>query len=84
MSKFKPRPDADPIDDHPEWTEADFAKAVPFAEAFPDLAENPRAKDIQTVGASGTTAVVRPSQRRRPGPLQRLERQLGGPVNADL
>ena len=26
--------------DNPEWTEADFKKARPFAEMFPELAEN--------------------------------------------
>lgn len=26
-------------DDNPEWTEADFARAVPFTEMFPDQAK---------------------------------------------
>ncbi|WP_299438498.1 BrnA antitoxin family protein [uncultured Rhodospira sp.] len=33
-----------PVDDpeNPEWTEDDFARAVPFDRAFPDLAESAR------------------------------------------
>ncbi|KAA5603247.1 BrnA antitoxin family protein [Roseospira marina] len=37
MSK---RPSPDP--ENPEWTEADFARAVPFDQAFPDLADSLR------------------------------------------
>lgn len=34
--------DWDAVSDNSEWTEADFKQAKPFAEAFPDLAENLR------------------------------------------
>ncbi len=34
--------DWDEVSDNPEWTEQDFAKARPFAEVFPDLAESIR------------------------------------------
>lgn len=30
------------VSDNPEWTADDFARARPFAEAFPDLAESLR------------------------------------------
>jgi uncharacterized protein (DUF4415 family) len=30
--------DWDEVSDNPEWTEADFARARPFAEVFPELA----------------------------------------------
>lgn len=29
--------DLDAVSDNPEWTEADFAKAKPFSEMFPEL-----------------------------------------------
>jgi uncharacterized protein (DUF4415 family) len=32
----------DEVSDNPEWTEEDFAKARPFAEVFPKLAEKIR------------------------------------------
>lgn len=32
--------DWDAVSDNPEWTAKDFAEAVPFAEAFPDLAKS--------------------------------------------
>ncbi|MCX5478513.1 BrnA antitoxin family protein [Kaistia geumhonensis] len=43
--EFKPgrgygKQDWDDVSDNPEWTEADFAKARPFAEAFPKLVES--------------------------------------------
>ena len=31
--------DMDEVSDNPEWTAEDFAKAVPFAQAFPELAK---------------------------------------------
>ena len=34
--------DWDEVSDNPEWTEEDFKKARPFAEVFPELAENIR------------------------------------------
>ncbi|GGE16964.1 hypothetical protein GCM10011390_40080 [Aureimonas endophytica] len=36
------RKDWDEVSDNPEWTEEDFAKAKPFAEVFPGLAESLR------------------------------------------
>ena len=30
------------FDENPQWTKEDFAKAVPFADAFPDLAAKMR------------------------------------------
>jgi uncharacterized protein (DUF4415 family) len=36
--------DIDEVSDNPEWTKEDFAKAKPFAEAFPDLAEKIRTR----------------------------------------
>jgi len=43
MKTFEPghgftKKDWDEVSDNPAWTKADFAKAKPFAEAFPDLA----------------------------------------------
>ena len=34
--------DWDAVSDNPEWTEADFKNAKPFAEVFPDLMESLR------------------------------------------
>jgi uncharacterized protein (DUF4415 family) len=34
--KFEPPPD---FDENPEWTDADFARARPFKEAFPEFYE---------------------------------------------
>ena len=34
--------DWDEVSDSPEWTKDDFAKAKPFAEVFPELAESIR------------------------------------------
>ena len=34
--------DWDEVSDNPEWTAEDFAKARPFVEAFPELAEKIR------------------------------------------
>jgi hypothetical protein len=34
--------DWDAVSDNPEWTEADFKRARPFAEVFPDLADSIR------------------------------------------
>jgi uncharacterized protein (DUF4415 family) len=46
-STYVPNPnytqeDWDEVSDNPEWTEEDFAKARPFAEVFPELAEKIR------------------------------------------
>lgn len=32
-------------DDNPEWTDADFARARPFPEVFPELARQLKAQD---------------------------------------
>jgi len=42
-------------DDNPEWTEADFARARPFAELFPEEAERLRAM-------GGRPKLARPKQ----------------------
>ena len=34
----------DDNDDNPEWTDADFARARPFSEMFPELAQQLRAQ----------------------------------------
>jgi uncharacterized protein (DUF4415 family) len=34
--------DWDTVSDNPEWTDADFKKAKPFSEVFPELAEGLR------------------------------------------
>lgn len=39
--------DMDAVSDNPEWTEADFAAARPFAEAFPELASKMRMRGPQ-------------------------------------
>jgi uncharacterized protein (DUF4415 family) len=46
-SAYVPNPnytqeDWDEVSDNPEWTEQDFAKARPFAEVFPEIAEKIR------------------------------------------
>lgn len=40
------------VSDNPEWTEDEFARAKPFAEAFPDLAGSLE-KGIEIVRLSG-------------------------------
>lgn len=39
--------DLDAVSDNPEWTAEDFAKAIPFAEAFPELAASIRKRGAQ-------------------------------------
>jgi hypothetical protein len=44
QSDYKPgrgysQEDWDEVSDNPEWTAEDFAKARPFAEVFPEIAE---------------------------------------------
>jgi uncharacterized protein (DUF4415 family) len=41
-SKGYTQKDLDEVSNNPEWTTADFAKAKPFAEVFPDLAASIR------------------------------------------
>jgi uncharacterized protein (DUF4415 family) len=47
------KPDPNVTDDNPEWTEADFARAVPFADMFPE-----QAKSLKNQG--GRPKLVRP------------------------
>lgn len=47
LDQFEPghgftKEDWDAVADNPEWTEDDIKQAKPFAEAFPELAENAR------------------------------------------
>jgi uncharacterized protein (DUF4415 family) len=42
-TKLRPQPYGVPDEENPEWTEEDFARARPFAEVFPELAEAARA-----------------------------------------
>jgi uncharacterized protein (DUF4415 family) len=39
--------DMDAVSNNPEWTAEDFARAMPFAEAFPELAKTFRARGPQ-------------------------------------
>jgi uncharacterized protein (DUF4415 family) len=39
--------DMDAVSDNPEWTEDDFAKAVPFDQAFPEIAKTIRRRGAQ-------------------------------------
>ena len=48
MSKTKyTAADLAAVSDNPEWTADDFAKAVPFDKAFPDLAATIRGRGAQ-------------------------------------
>ncbi|MEE4453830.1 BrnA antitoxin family protein [Novosphingobium resinovorum] len=49
--------DMDAVSDNPEWTEEDFAKAVPFAEAFPDLANTIRRRGAQKAPTKVSTTI---------------------------
>ncbi|KPH62332.1 BrnA antitoxin family protein [Novosphingobium sp. ST904] len=49
--------DMDAVSDNPEWTEADIAKAVPFAEAFPHLAKTMRARGAQKAPTKVSTTI---------------------------
>ncbi|BBD00325.1 MULTISPECIES: BrnA antitoxin family protein [Sphingobium] len=49
--------DADAVADNPEWTKEDFARAVPFNEAFPDLAATIRRRGAQKTPTKVSTTV---------------------------
>ncbi|WP_232495872.1 BrnA antitoxin family protein [Novosphingobium kaempferiae] len=58
MSKPKyTQADMDAVSDNPEWSEEDFAKAVPFAEAFPDLAKTIRRRGVQKAPTKVSTTI---------------------------
>lgn len=47
----------DAVSDNPEWTEGDFTKAVPFAQAFPDLAKTVRRRGAQKTPTKVSTTI---------------------------
>jgi uncharacterized protein (DUF4415 family) len=49
--------DMDAVSDNPEWTAEDIAKAVPFAEAFPELAAKMRARGPQKSPTKVSTTI---------------------------
>jgi uncharacterized protein (DUF4415 family) len=49
--------DLDAVSDNPEWTEDDFAKAVPFAKAFPELARTIRSRGPQKAPTKVSTTI---------------------------
>ncbi|MXP24718.1 hypothetical protein GRI39_01485 [Altererythrobacter indicus] len=49
--------DLDAVSDNPEWTEEDFAKAVPFAQAFPELAKSIRPRGPQKAPKKISTTI---------------------------
>lgn len=49
--------DMDVVSDNPEWTEEDFAKAVPFAEAFPELAKTMKRRGGQKTPTKVSTTI---------------------------
>jgi uncharacterized protein (DUF4415 family) len=55
----KPYTDADwaEVSDNPEWTAEDFAKAVPFAVAFPELAATIRRRGVQKAPTKVSTTI---------------------------
>jgi uncharacterized protein (DUF4415 family) len=58
MSKTKyTKADLAAVSDNPEWTEDDFAKAVPFDKAFPDLAAAMRRRGAQKAPKKVSTTI---------------------------
>ena len=55
----KPYTDEDwaEVSDNPEWTAEDFAKAVPFAVAFPELARTIRRRGEQKTPTKVSTTI---------------------------
>lgn len=55
----KPYTDRDlaEVGDNPEWTAKDFAAAVPFAEAFPELARTIRRRGAQKTPTKVSTTI---------------------------
>jgi len=45
------------VSDNPEWTADDFAKAVPFDQAFPDLAATIRGRGEQKAPTKVSTTI---------------------------
>jgi uncharacterized protein (DUF4415 family) len=45
------------VSDNPEWTAEDFAQAVPFAVAFPELAASIRRRGAQKVPTKVSTTI---------------------------
>lgn len=45
------------VSDNPEWTAEDFAKAVPFDKAFPDLAAKIRGRGAQKAPTKVSTTI---------------------------
>lgn len=63
MGKARSKPgytqaDLDEVLDNPEWTAEEFARARPFAEVFPDLAQSIRREGVR-VGKTGKKVAVR-------------------------
>ncbi|MEQ1537847.1 MAG: BrnA antitoxin family protein [Sphingorhabdus sp.] len=58
MSKTKyTAADLAAVSDNPEWTADDFAKAVPFDRAFPDLAATIRSRGSQKAPTKISTTI---------------------------
>lgn len=49
--------DWDAVSDNPEWTQEDFAKAVPFAEMFPELAATIKHRGPQVAPTKVSTTI---------------------------
>ena len=49
--------DLDAVSDNPEWTEEDFAKAVPFDQAFPQLAKTIKPRGAQKAPKKVSTTI---------------------------
>ena len=45
------------VSDNPEWTAEDFAKAVPFGQAFPELAATIRRRGAQKTPTKESTTI---------------------------
>lgn len=58
MSKSKyTKADLAAVSDNPEWTADDFAKAVPFDQAFPGLAASIRRRGAQKTPTKESTTI---------------------------
>lgn len=58
MTKNKyTKADMDAVSDNPEWTAEDFARAVPFAEAFPDMAATIKGRGPQKAPTKVPTTI---------------------------
>lgn len=58
MTKAKyTQADMDAVSDNPEWTKEDFAQAVPFTEAFPELAAKMRSRGPQKKAVKVSTTI---------------------------